>query len=193
MNNTFGKDIIPSNEQERLKALRQYEVLDTPREGAFDHIAQMAVRMFNVPIALVSFTDQDRVWFKANIGMEDVTEADRGVSLCSLAILSDEPTVFLDATNERCLLANPLVVGDFGLRFCAGAPLRTAEGFNIGTLCVVDKKPRYFSPDDQRTLENLAKIVMDEIELRYLRKIVAKEKGALPTPEPEINHLSNIQ
>jgi GAF domain-containing protein len=169
-NNFIGINLIPGNEQERLAELQKYEILDTPPEGAFNHIAQMAARMFEVPIALVSLVDAERVWFKANVGMGNTSNVPRGTSLCSLAILSPEPTVFEDALKEGCLMANPLVTGQFGLRFYAGAPITSPQGINLGTLCIVDKEPRTFSHDEQRVLQNLAQIVMDEIELRYLRK-----------------------
>lgn len=169
--NTFiGIKLIPDNEEERLQKLKEYDILDTPKEGAFNHIAEMAMHMFNVPIALISLVDADRVWFKANIGMEGVESVPRGESLCSLAVLDSDPTIFQDAANEPCLLANPLVSGNFGLRFYAGAPLITADGLNIGTICLVDKQPREFQDSDQRMLINLASIVMDEIELRYLKR-----------------------
>jgi GAF domain-containing protein len=171
IHNTFiGINLIPENEEERLAKLQEYEIIDTPKEGAFNHIAAMAAHMFNIPIALISLVDADRVWFKANVGMEGVKSVPRGESLCSLAILNDGPTVFQDAIKEPCLLANPLVSGNFGLRFYAGAPLVTADGLNIGTLCIVDKEPREFSDADRKMLVNLASIVMDEIELRYLRR-----------------------
>lgn len=171
MQNTFiGVNLIPENDAERISKLQEFEILDTPPEGAFNHIAAMAARMFNVPIALVALVDEERVWFKANVGMEGVENVDRGISLCSLAILTDGPTVFPDAVNEPCLLANPLVRGNFGLRFYAGAPLTTSDGYNLGTLCIVDKQPREFSESDQKLLSQLAGIVMDEIELRYLRR-----------------------
>nr|WP_255531356.1 GAF domain-containing protein [Pontibacter sp. 172403-2] len=152
--------------------------MDTPREGAFNHIAAMATHMFQVPIALISLVDVDRVWFKANIGMEGVESVPRGESLCSLAVLSNDMTIFEDATNEPCLLANPLVSGNFGLRFYAGAPLVTSDGLNIGTICVVDKTPREFAESDQKMLANLASIVMDEIELRYLKRKTSQEGSA---------------
>lgn len=172
--NTFiGVNLIPDNEEERLAKLREYEILDTPKEGAFNHIAAMAAHMFNVPIALISLVDAERVWFKANVGMEGVTSVPRGESLCSLAVLNDGPTIFEDASVEPCLLANPLVTGNFGLRFYAGAPLKTKEGLNIGTFCLVDKQPREFLESDQKTLEQLANIVMDEIEESYMRRKTA--------------------
>ncbi|WP_299818629.1 GAF domain-containing protein [uncultured Pontibacter sp.] len=169
--NTFtGVNLIPSNEEERLQKLKEYEILDTPQEGAFNHLAAMAIHMFKVPIALISFVDADRVWFKANVGMEGVENVPRGESLCSLAILNDDLVIFQDAMNEPCLLANPLVSGNFGLRFYAGAPLTTSDGLNIGTFCLVDKQPREFTEDDQKMLVQLAAIVMGEIESRYLRR-----------------------
>ena len=176
INNTFiGVNIIPDNEEERLLKLKEYEILDTPQEGAFNHIAAMATHMFKVPIALISLVDADRVWFKANVGLEGVNNVPRGESLCSLAVLSDEPTIFHDAVNEPCLLANPLVSGNFGLRFYAGAPLVTADGMNIGTFCLVDKQPREFTESEQKVLVHLASMVMEEIEQRYLKRKVKPE------------------
>ncbi|MHA6248685.1 GAF domain-containing protein [Pontibacter sp. CAU 1760] len=175
MKNTFvGINLIPDNEEERLQKLREYEILDTPQEGAFNHVAAMATHMFNVPIALISLVDAERVWFKANVGMEGVKSVPRGESLCSLAVLNDDLTVFENALAEPCLLANPLVTGGFGLRFYAGAPLKTKDGLNIGTFCLVDKEPREFSESDQKTLQHLANIVMDEIEERYMKRKTAE-------------------
>ncbi len=168
MQNTFGIPIIPDNEEERLENLRSYDILDTRSEGPFNNVASIAAHMFKTPMAFVSFVDEARVWFKANVGLEGVDETPRGVSLCSLAILSNQPTVFHNTTEESCLLANPLVAGEFGMRFYAAAPIRTPEGFNIGAVCVVDKEPRPFSDGDQRVLEHLASIVMDELKLRSL-------------------------
>ncbi|MCC9166348.1 GAF domain-containing protein [Pontibacter harenae] len=165
MDNTFGRPIIPDNEDERLAKLRSLNVLDTyQEEGPFKHIVAIASRMFDVPIALVNFVDADYVITKAAIGMGEESRVSRGTSLCSLAILRNDTTVFENATQDPCLLANPLVVGDFGLRFYAGAPLITSDGYNIGALCIVDKKPRDFSTSDQKMLESLASAVMDEIE-----------------------------
>ena len=170
MENTFGIPIIPENEEARLANLRQYDILDTRSEGPFNNVASIAAHMFKTPMAFVSFVDESRVWFKANIGLEEVNETPRGISLCSLAVLSNQPTVFKDTLDESCLLANPLVAGEFGMRFYAAAPIRTAEGFNIGAVCVIDKEPREFSVGDQRVLEHLASIVMDELKLRLLNK-----------------------
>lgn len=172
MENTFGIPILPQNEKERLERLHSYKILDThEKSGTFRHVTAMAIQIFRVPIALVSLVDYEKVIFKANIGMEGVKEAKRGESLCSLAILSDEVTVFEKAKDDPCLLANPLVTGSFGLQFYAGAPLKTADGYNIGSVCVVDKVPRKFSEADRALLENLAAVVMDELEARKLTRL----------------------
>ncbi|RDC65024.1 GAF domain-containing protein [Adhaeribacter pallidiroseus] len=97
--------------------------------------------------------------------MTDVTEVERGVSLCSLSILNYDLTIFPDATKEPCLLANPLVAGDFGLRFYAAAPLTTPDGYNLGSVCLVDKAPRNFNAVDADMLTHLAELVMKELEL----------------------------
>ncbi len=166
MDNTFGINIIPDNEQQRIAALKRYKILDTPPEHAFDNVARLATQIFKVPISLVSLVDAEQVFFKANIGMGKARVTSRGISLCSLAILKPEVTVFENAPEEPCLLINPNVAGEFGLKFYAGAPLTTHDGLRIGTLCVIDKTPRKFSKADELILEGLAKIVMDEIELR---------------------------
>ena len=175
MENTFGIAIIPENDADRIEALKRYRIIDTPPENAFDHIAQLAAQIFNVPISLVSLVDAEQVYFKANFGMGNAKKASRGVSLCSLAVLKPEVTVFEDAARESCLLANPLVAGEFGLKFYAGAPITTPDGFLIGTLCVVDKETRTFTTQDREILKGLARLVMDDIELR-LAGIVENEK-----------------
>jgi len=140
--------------------------MDTPSEASFDNIAQLCTQIFNVPISLVSLVDAERVFFKANMGMGKMKEAERGKSLCALAVLDPEVTFFEDALKEPCLIANPNVAGDFGLRFYAGAPLITHDGFLIGTLCIIDKKPRLFSKREEKILSGMAIAIMDQIELR---------------------------
>ncbi|WP_166727770.1 ATP-binding protein [Mucilaginibacter gilvus] len=164
--NTFGMNIIPDNDIERLSALKRYRIMDTPSEASFDNIAKLCTQIFNVPISLVSLVDAERVFFKANVGMGNAKEANRGKSLCALAVLSDDVTVFEDALKEPCLMANPNVAGDFGLRFYAGAPLITYDGFLIGTLCIIDKKARSFSEKEKTILAGMATAIMDQVELR---------------------------
>ncbi|WP_316738555.1 ATP-binding protein [Pedobacter aquatilis] len=165
--NTFGKDIIPQNDTERLEALHRYKVMDSPPEDCFDNLARLAREIFSVPIALISLVDADRVYFKSNMGMGNAKEANRGKSLCALAVLDPLVTVYEDALKEPCLAANPNVAGAFGLRFYAGAPLVTSDGFLIGTFCVIDRQAREFSVLEREMLEKLAQAVMDLIELRY--------------------------
>lgn len=166
MKNTFSIPIVPDNDKERLQALYRYEIVNTPPEGAFNRVAELAAKIFKVPIALISLVDEEKVFFKANVGMPGVKSTERGLSLCSLAILKEDPTVFEKAETEPCLLANPLVAGSFGLKFYAGAPLITHDGYRIGTVCVIDKMERTFTANDQAMLQDLAAIVMDEIEIR---------------------------
>ncbi|MGZ5302570.1 MAG: GAF domain-containing protein, partial [Bacteroidia bacterium] len=159
-------DILPANEKERIKALKRYEILDTPPDGSFDRITTIAAKLFNVPIALVTLVDEDRIWFKAKHGLENVNQIDRDPGLCSSAILSPEVYYISDTLNDPRTLTNPLVAGEFGLRFYAAAPLRTKEGYNLGTVCLLDTKPKNLSKEDVKILEELAGIVMDEMELR---------------------------
>jgi GAF domain-containing protein len=166
MKNTFGKPIIPNNEQERLAALRYYLTISNLPERFFHNLAYIIAQTFNTPIALISLVEEDKVIFKGSSGMEETKEAPRGISLCSLAVLSDEPTIFEDALKEPCLLRNPLVAGKFGLRFYAGAPITTPEGFHIGTVCIVDKKPRSFSQEDTKLLKQFAENAMSLLEQR---------------------------
>lgn len=169
----FTTDILPKNESARLQKLYEYQILDSgveaeataETEGTFRHVVSLATHLFNVPMAMVSFVDRDRVWFKAGVGLDGFTEVSREISLCSLAILNEETTVFPDTLNEPCLLANPLVAGEMGFRFYAGAPLKTIDGYNLGSVCIIDRVPREFSEEQELTLQYLAKLVMDELEL----------------------------
>ncbi|MFC5270293.1 GAF domain-containing protein [Adhaeribacter terreus] len=166
MNNTFGKNIIPENDEERLAALRNYKKVDFQVDNHFNKIARLAAKIFNMPIALIAFVDKEEVLFKANVGMEGTDTVSRGISLCSLAVLDEDVTVFDRPLEEACLLSNPLVTGQFGLRFYAGAPLKTRDGYNIGTLCIVDKKQRYITEAQKSILQDLASITMDQLDCR---------------------------
>ncbi len=166
MENTVGMNIIPDNDKERILAVKRYQILDTPPEHAFDNVARLATQIFKVPVSLISLVDADKVFFKANIGMGNARVVSRSDSICSLAILDKEITLFGNAAEEPCLMANPNVSGSFGLKFYAGAPLITSDGYMIGTLCIIDKEPRQFTEHEKTILQGLAEIVMDEIELR---------------------------
>ena len=161
-----AQELLPEHEDGRLAALRRYEVLDTPADGAFDRITRLASVMLDMPIAIVSLVDHDRIWFKSSVGLDGVEELDRDPGLCASAILADEPWIIDDAKADPRALANPLVAGEFGLRFYAGCALRTHDGFNLGTLCVIDKTPRQLTDEQVRVLDDLAAIVVHELELR---------------------------
>ena len=173
MDNTFNKPIIPENEKQRLEALSYFGILNDLPDRYFANLANIIALAFNSEIALVSLVAEDDVYFKGNFGMEGIDKVDRGKSLCSLAILDPEPTIFTDALKEPCLLSNPLVVGEFGLRFYAGAPITTTEGFNIGTVCVVGKEPREFSEQEKNLLILFAKNVVIELESRKSNLMVS--------------------
>ena len=160
MLNTFGKDIIPTNDEERLEVLHSYKIVGSQPEVFFNNLAHIMADCFKTPIALISLVDKEQVFFKANVGMKD-NYVPRGISLCSLAVLDPLPTVFTDALKEPCLLSNPLVAGEFGLRFYAGAPITTPDGYHIGTVCIVDKQPRNFSAIDEDLLVGFADAAME--------------------------------
>lgn len=156
---------VPPDEARRLAAVRRYDVLDTPPDGAFERITALAARLLRVPIAIVSIVDTDRIWFKSHHGL-DVDQIDRVPGLCASAILQTEPWLVEDAHLDPRALTNPLVAGAFGLRFYAGVPLTTSDGYNLGTVCVIDREPRVASKEDVATLQDLASMVMDQLELR---------------------------
>lgn len=163
-------------EQPRVAAVKRYDILDTPQDGAFDRITAIAARRFDVPIAIISVVDEDRIWFKSHHGL-DINQIDKGPGLCASAILSNEPHILQNAEIDPRSLANPLVAGEFGLRFYAGVPLQTRDGHNLGTLCVIDKKPRSVTPEEIDDLKDLAAVVMDQLELRLsAREAVAQAK-----------------
>jgi GAF domain-containing protein len=154
-----------TDEVARMQAVRRYQILDTPADGAFDRITALAARLFSVPIAIVSVVDEDRIWFKSHHGLE-VTQVDREPGLCASAVRQPEPWIIEDARLDPRTLANPLVAGELGLQFYAGIPLRSRDGYNLGTLCIIDRAPRTLSAAEVLTLEDLAAIVMHDLEQR---------------------------
>jgi two-component sensor histidine kinase len=153
------------DEDRRLAAVRRYDILDTPPDGSFDRVTAIAARLFQVPISIISLVDHDRIWFKSHHGLE-VEQIPRGPGLCASAILQSDAWVLTDASTDVRSLANPLVAGEFGLRFYVGVPLRTHDGHNLGTLCVIDRQPRPVTEEQIEHLKDLASVVMDQMELR---------------------------
>jgi GAF domain-containing protein len=155
----------PSNEAKRLKVLWQYEVLDTVPEELFDDLTELAARICEAPIALISLIDEHRQWFKSKVGTS-VKETSRDISFCAYAITQSGLFIVPDASKDPRFRNNPLVTSDPKIRFYAGAPLITADGYALGTLCVIDKVPRQLRPDQQQALLILARHVVSQLELR---------------------------
>lgn len=162
MNRNATKD-----EVQRLAALHGYDVLDTPPEEAFDRITRVVKSALQVPIALISLVDEERQWFKSKQGL-DTVQTPREISFCTHAIHQDSPFVVNDANTDDRFADNPLVVGEPNISFYAGVPLKTPDGHNIGTLCAIDSAPRKLGATEIAILQDLARLVIDSLELRRI-------------------------
>lgn len=156
---------VPTQEAVRLEALRQYRILDTPSEQAYDDITALAAFICDVPISLISLVDAGRQWFKSKVGL-NVDETGRDVSFCAHAILNESILIVKDALEDERFDQNPLVTCAPNIRFYAGVPLRTPDGHLIGTLCVIDHQPRDLSESQIKTLEALARQIVMQLELK---------------------------
>lgn len=159
------KPQLPTNEAERIATLHDLLVLDTDSEARYDGITAYAAATFNVPIALVSLVDKDRQWFKSRYGLE-VCETSREISFCAHAILRDEILEIYDARNDAGFSDNPLVTGEPFIRFYAGAPLTMDNGQHVGTLCLIDRKPKRLTDWEREHLMTLARMVAAELQGR---------------------------
>jgi PAS domain S-box-containing protein len=168
---------IPADEAQRLAALRALKILDTPAEARFDRITRLAQRHFRAPIALVSLVDRERQWFKSRQGL-GATETARGISFCGHAILQEGIFCVPDALADPRFADNPLVTGPPHIRFYAGAPLRGPDGARVGTLCVIDDRPRQLSVEDAAVLQDLAGCVEAELERTLLLRDQAERREA---------------
>lgn len=160
----------PPDEELRLRQLRALEILDTAPEEGFDRITRLASQLLDAPIALVSLVDGSRQWFKSRVGL-DAQETPREIAFCAHAIVGREPLVVNDATRDVRFQANPLVTGDLGIRFYAGVPLQCGEGSAMGTLCVIDQKPRELSGREIDLLRDLACLAERELAYRAARAV----------------------
>jgi two-component system cell cycle sensor histidine kinase/response regulator CckA len=166
----------PSLEKKRLKVLWQYEVLDTVPEEIFDDLTELAARICEAPIALISLIDEDRQWFKARVGIT-APETSRDISFCAHAIRQNGLFVVPDASRDSRFAKNPLVLSGPKIRFYAGSPLITPDGYALGTLCVIDKVPRQLGADQQQALRLLSRLVMTQLELRrHSRELASARK-----------------
>jgi diguanylate cyclase (GGDEF)-like protein/PAS domain S-box-containing protein len=162
---------VRDGEDERLAALAAYKVVNTPPEKEYDHIARLAADLFQAPVAMVAVVDRDTKWIKGRVGTE-ADKIDRKVAFCSHTIISDDVLVVPDLREDPRFAANPLVLGDPHARFYAGAPLVDPAGHKLGTLCVLDHKPRpSLNPEQRKLLRDLAGLVMDRLELRRLQAV----------------------
>jgi GAF domain-containing protein len=164
-------------EKKRLAVLWQYELLDTVPEEVFDDLTELAARICEAPIALISLVDEDRQWFKSKVGIT-VNETSRDISFCAHAIEQEGLFIIPDATKDKRFSHNPLVTSDPKIRFYAGAPLVTPDGHALGTLCVIDKVPRELRPEQQQALRVLARHVMTQLELRRHARELAVARQA---------------
>ncbi|RYG57290.1 PAS domain S-box protein, partial [bacterium] len=167
----------PAVEESRLFALRSYKVIDTVPEASFDRITALAARLFDMPIALMSLVDEDRQWFKSSYGL-DSQGTTREMAFCDHAIRSENVLVVNDASLDSRFADSLLVTEEPFIRFYAGAPLVNSEGYRLGTLCVIDSKPREFDASSRQTLNDLADIVVDELEYRVSTRRLLEESAA---------------
>lgn len=180
---------LPEDEAERLRRLRRFGLLDTPPDPRLDRITRMAAQLLECPIALVSLADETRQWFKSRVGL-DVEETPREHAFCAHAILGDEVLVVPDASQDERFADNPLVTGEPSIRFYAGAPLWVGDGTSVGTLCVIDQKPRTLDEAGRQCLSDLAAIVVDAMEHHERLRRLEEAHVELAAAHEELEALS---
>ncbi|HTK18402.1 MAG TPA: GAF domain-containing sensor histidine kinase [Mucilaginibacter sp.] len=167
MDNVYGINIIPDNDSERVAALRRYQIINSHRETAFNSICELACELFSCPISHISFLDEDTEYIKAEVGMDGLEKVSRGVGFCSVAILQPEIMLIEDTLNNELFARHPYVTDKLRIRFYAAAPVVTPDGFVIGTMCLIDTQPRTMTEKEKQLLQKLARVVMEQTELRY--------------------------
>lgn len=180
----------PLNEADRLQALKNYEILDTASQEIFDDYTWLASSICGTPIALISLVDIQRQWFKSRVGLE-VSETPRDVAFCAHAILQNQIMEVPDTLKDERFQRNPLVEGDPKVRFYAGAPLTSAEGYNIGTLCVIDHEPRQLTEHQKEALLRLSRQVIKQMEVQQMLKERRWEEMLLEHISKEMTELAS--
>lgn len=178
-------------ESERLKALSSYDILDTSKEKEYDDLAELAKLICNTPIALITFLDDSRQWFKSCFGL-NIHETKKEISFCQYTIMDDDIMVIKDAQNHPLFRDNPLVIGDPHIRFYAGAPLITPDGFRLGSVCVIDKQPRELTNDQQQALTSLARAITTNLELRRKHKIASESATQLSKTNQKLANANRL-
>lgn len=166
MNNDYGINLIPEDDVERVAALDRYQIFNSHQEKAFDSICEMACELFSCPISHISFLNTDTEFIKAGVGINGITHVGRGAGFCAVAILKPELMVIEDTLQHELFVNHPYVTGGLKIRFYAAAPVITPDGHIIGTLCIIDTKPRTISEKEQLLLLRMGQIVMEQTELR---------------------------
>ena len=164
---------LPENETARLETLRQFEILDTGPEKSFDDLTRLAAYICGTPIGILTLVDSDRQWFKARVGLTEA-ETSRDVSFCAHAILQPGDFTVRDALDDERFRTNPLVTSEPQIRFYAGSPLTTVEGFKLGTLCVTDRVPGELTPERIAALRLLSEQATTQLELRRALNFVTR-------------------
>jgi GAF domain-containing protein len=164
---------IPDNEAQRLEALREYRILDTAAEEAYEDITRLAAYLCRTPIAMISLVDESRQWFKSKLGLNQ-KETPRDVAFCAHAILQTDPLIVKDALKDARFADSSLVTRSPHIRFYAGFPLSTPEGFALGTLCAIDRRPRQLSAEQKKAMQALSRQVMALLELRRVSTRMAE-------------------
>ena len=167
---------IPDNETARLAALQNYKLLDTPPEQAYDDVTRLALIICGTPIAIMTLVDKERQWFKSKLGLPGA-QTPRDQAFCAHTVLQRELFVVENALLDRRFADNPLVTGDPHIRFYAGAPLVSPDGYGLGSICVIDREPRQLNKEQSEALEALARVVVTQMELSRVSAQLAEAAG----------------
>ncbi|SEO95543.1 GAF domain-containing protein [Mucilaginibacter gossypiicola] len=167
MNNVYGINLIPDNDTERIAALERYQIFNSHREKAFDSICELACELFSCPISHISFLNADTEFIKAEVGLNGLQYVSRSVGFCSVAILQPDLLLVEDTHKHELFVNHPYVTDKLRIRFYAGAPIISPDGYIIGTLCLIDTEPRSLTEKEKKLLRKLADVAMEQTQLRF--------------------------